>query len=168
MYHLCLLLLLLTGCAPALVQGTATPASTTLPPAERVAAFALARGISAWPRTDGCAYDRSFSGTTVGLILDINSSTAGTARWDGRCHVPMRHELTGVPPGLAMGRYVVAATANEADEDSGFINRGLQVIGVLGNVPNDRDVIAATLAKICTPVPAAEETDHDCIERGSH
>lgn len=55
---------------------------------ERVAAFAGIHGISAWPRTDGCEYDRAFSGETVGLILTIDSTTAGTARWDGRCHVP--------------------------------------------------------------------------------
>jgi len=132
---------------------------------ERVADFAAIHGISAWPRLDGCEYARSFSGETVGLILTVESATEARARWDGRCHVPMRHDLTGVPPGLAKGRYVVAATSLESDPYKQLTNRRLQISGVLGDVPNDAELLAAAMAQICTPVAAGEETDHDCRDR---
>jgi len=153
--------------APALAQN---PADAGISPQraaaamERLADFAAAHGVSAWPRLDGNAYDRSFSGTTVGLILDIDSATEGRARWDGRSHVPMRHELTGVPPGLAAGRYVVAATSPDAGSLF-FDNRRLEIIGVLGSLPGDADLLDAALAQVCTPVAAAAETDYDCRDR---
>ena len=174
MYPLLLLPLLLFGCAspqlapelvPKIQQAAPVEQAPPLTPAQRVAAFAEELGISAWPRLDGCEYDRSFDGTTVGLILTIDSATTGTARWDGRCHVPLRHELAGVPPGLAPGRYVVAATLSQAERSYQFINRRLEIVGILGDVPNDAALFDAALAHICTPLTADEETDHDCRDR---
>lgn len=60
---------------------------------------------------------------------------------------------------------MVAATSLESAPHKQFTNRRLQIVGVLGDVPNDGELLDAAMAQICTPVAAGEETDHDCRDR---
>ena len=118
--------------------------------------------IENWPQLDGCEYEESFEGKVVGVILNVSTSGA-ESRWDGRCHVPIWHELVAWPASLALGRYVVAVTSVKRDgyDSSPEKNRVLQVIGVLGDTPDNERYLEGALKRICTP-SRPHHTDREC------
>jgi len=133
--------------------------------------FAAQWGVQDWPRLEGCGYQRSFQEQVVGLILDVRSERVAVARWDGRCHVPVRHTLTAWPQDLEPGRYVVAVTlaperrAAGAHSHMDRRNIPLQILGVMGDTPNQEPYINVALQRICASPAVSAETDRDCAER---
>lgn len=150
-----------------LLSGIAQAQDATL----ELDAFAYQWGIQDWPRLNLCGYQASFQGRVVGLILDVKSAGMAQARWDGRCHVPLRHVLKSWPQDLQPGRYVVAATLSpgrgtaRADARLDRRNVALQILGVMGQEPNREPYLNAALQRICASPAQAAETDLDCARR---
>jgi len=116
---------------------------------DELAAFEQDSGIQSWPQIDGCAYTETFVGKTVGIILNVQGEKIARSRWEGTCHVAIRHELKGWPKGLPLGWYVVAVTSEPDAEWDVNHNRVLNVISVLGVEPNQKNLISAAMEKIC-------------------
>jgi hypothetical protein len=150
----------LAGCLPM----RAGPPSATA----TVAAFERSAGIEAWPRLDGCNYAERFGDRTVGLVLRVGRGGYAQSRWDGRCHVPINHELQGMPAGLPGGTYVVAAKAPAPAPGDGqwpdLRQRHLVITAILGSAPANDDLVQAVVRRIClTPAPPRTE-DRDCVK----
>jgi len=124
---------------------------------ERLDAFEKSAEINIWPRLNGCQYAESFKGKVAGVIIGIHNNGKATGRWDGRCHVPITHELVGLKPNVVPGIYIVAVTST----DNNLENRILQVIDVLGP-PNDQKILRAALERICTRGDVGKYDDRDC------
>lgn len=133
----------------------------------RLAAFAREAAITSWPRLDGCQYSGSFVGVTVGIVLRVSSKGLAESRWDGRCHVPIRHWLTDFPAGLPPGKYIVAATATKEDNDPlrDYVNRRLRILAVFGSAPAADAEIQNVIARACDVPEALRETDRDCEKK---
>ena len=121
--------------------------------------FAHQSGIQSWPRLDGCAYSEDFTNKTVGIIIDVRSAISASARWDGRCHVPISHELNNWPSNLSFGRYIVAVSSEPDNKWDEKRNRTLNVIAVLGDKPNQDKLISAAIKMICS---RGQSYDRDC------
>jgi hypothetical protein len=133
----------------------------------RLDTFAREAAITSWPRLDGCQYSASFVGATVGIVLKVSSKGLAESRWDGRCHVPIRHWLTDFPAGLAPGKYIVAATAIKADNDPlpDYVNRRLRILAVFGSATASDTAIQNVIARVCDVSEALRETDRDCDKK---
>lgn len=133
----------------------------------RLDAFARKAAITSWPRLDGCQYSGSFVGVTVGIVLRVSSKGLAESRWDGRCHVPIRHWLTDFPAGLPPGKYIVAATAANADTDarSDYRNSRLRILAVFGSAPSDDAAIQHVIDRACAVAETLRETDRDCQKK---
>lgn len=155
----------------ALTWGLLAALAASLPahagPAEAdaaIAAFEAEAGIATWPRLDGCQYAEPFGDRIVGLVLTLETKGSAQARWDGRCHVPIRHEVLELPAGLPRGTYVVAATAVPGDHSwDASSNRKLRITRVLGAQPADRELVHAAVRRICR-TPGRAGDDRDCAD----
>lgn len=128
--------------------------------------FAKRTGIEVWPSQRGCAYDRSFRGRVVGLVLEVQDARHARAPWDGRCVIPIEHELTGWPRELPPGWYVVTVTAADDPGEPAYMrrNRHLRVLGVLGTESDCKSCIMAAMRRMCAAIPAADRTVDEFCE----
>lgn len=126
--------------------------------ARQLAAFAGANRVAVWPRLAGCGYAPSLGDGPVGLIVRVAANGTAEGRWDGTCHVPIRHHLLDWPAALPPGRYVVAARS-ESDR------RTLRVLAVLGDRPDAEPLLEAALDRICSGAGAETIPDRDCATR---
>jgi hypothetical protein len=129
---------------------------------EKIKAFELRANIQTWPTLDGCRYSESFVNKIVGLIINVKPSGNVYARWDGRCHVPIKHELIDWPMDLGPGKYVVAATTILNDNRRNKKNRILRIIAVLGKIPTQEKTITEAINRICLSPLKNGITDRDC------
>jgi len=112
--------------------------------------FAVENGITVWPRLDGCDYSLSLYGVTAGVILDVRKNGDVLARWDGRCHVPMRHRVESLPDGISPGRYLAAVTA--LNRIGSRRNMHLKIIAIADRQPDNIPLLDAALRRIsCIP-----------------
>jgi hypothetical protein len=119
---------------------------------QQVRAFVQAHGIAAWPRPQGCNYDRPWDGLTMGAVLQVHvAEQAGRRYPNGQnllvkgltCHVRIAHALRQWPGDLPSGIYVVAVRAVDGvlPQRPGT----LQVVAVLPQT-GDGSALARTLA----------------------
>ena len=127
-----------------------------------LAAFEESSGIQLWPRLDGCHYAEAFKNKITGIIINVHSATRAAARWDGRCHVPIMHELSNWPVALSPGRYVVAVRSMNDGQIYPAYNRSIKIIAVMGKHPDKAEFLSAAIKKICATPINGHEIDRDC------
>lgn len=120
--------------------------------------FAQQAKINVWPQLRGCSYEQRFGEEDIaGVLLEVfptntEEQTAGAiARWDGSCHVPMRHILSHWPADKPRGHYLVAVKIAHKQSHWEHTYRRLDTVAVFDSLPMSEALEEAVLARICAP-----------------
>lgn len=157
------LLVITLLCDMAWAETAATPADID----RQLAQFAQQAGITLWPQLQGCGYEPFDETQTVGVLLKVTgplpwdkSLTGAIGRWDGSCHVPIKHLLVNWPEGRPPGRYLLAVRQAPKQKDYERDHYRLQVTAIFDTQPVDEALEAGLMRRVCQhPAP---------VDRGCH
>lgn len=151
-------------CNTAVAETPVTPSLATVE--QQLVRFEQQAGIALWPQLQGCAYAPFAPEQTVGVLLTVHGPvgwdktlTAATGRWDGRCHVPIKHVLLNWPEGKPPGRYLAAVRQAPRQKNYERGDYRLQVEAVFEALPVDEALLAAMMRRVCSQ---PDPVDQDC------
>jgi hypothetical protein len=151
-------------CNTAVAEAPVTPSRAIIE--QQLTRFEQQAGVTHWPQLQGCAYAPFGEAETVGLWMKVGGPlpwdktlVAAQGRWDGHCHVPVKHVLLNWPEGKPGGVYLVAVRQAPGLKAYERPDYRLQVQAVFDALPVDEAVLEAMMRRVCSH---PEPTDRDC------